>query len=164
MFPPLRAGGGWENGQSIHMAQKSPQPSPPLALCKKAAGCHGLRSNRQRRLDLDRLTPFCYFPLWRGLRWIKPRRADSLCALAAHGGTLPQGGKLSASPLCGDTCALAAPWRHSPPLAAYRLRYCALRRFSGDFRTASKITAHTEDKATVAAKGIEAPTLPNMPF
>ena len=67
--------------------KKSLQPSPPLALCKKAAGCQGLRSNRQRRLDLDRLTSFCYFSLWRGLRWTKPPWQDLHARLPPYGGT-----------------------------------------------------------------------------
>lgn len=86
----------------------------------------------KRRLDLDRLTTFCYFAFWRGLRLTKPRRAESICALRRSCGD-----SLRASPLRRRLARFAAPAATS----------CALRRFSGDEDRASEDTALTEGAA-----------------
>lgn len=89
----------------------NPPTPPPLALCKKAAGCQGLRSNRQRRLDLDRLTPFLLLLTLVGLRLIKTLRAGS-------DARLPPTAALIAQAIIACFAALAAtvarlpPWRH----------------------------------------------------
>lgn len=83
MFPPLRAGGGWEIGQSIHTAHTSLQPHRNQPYAKNGRLSRFAKQPPNGRLDLDRLAAFCYLTKLVGLRKTKPRRQDLRARLRA---------------------------------------------------------------------------------